>query len=73
MIKRKGTIWIIAGLLLLMAALSLTGYNVWTEHTAGIQADEVVNRLAEIIPEAVGALEYPSRAPTFSDETCGVV
>lgn len=53
MIKRKGTIWIIAGLLLLMAALSLTGYNVWTEHTAGIQADEVVNRLAEIIPEEI--------------------
>ena len=53
MIKRKGTIWMIAGLLLLMAALSLTGYNVWTEHTAGIQADEVVNRLAEIIPEEI--------------------
>ena len=51
MIKRKATIWMIAGLLLLMTALSLTGYNVWTEHTAGIQADEVVNRLAEIIPE----------------------
>lgn len=53
MIKRKGTIWMIAGLLLLMTALSLTGYNVWTEHTAGIQADEVVNRLAEIIPEEI--------------------
>lgn len=51
MIKSKGTIWIIAGLLLLMTALSLTGYNVWTERTAGIQADEVVNRLAEIIPD----------------------
>lgn len=53
MIKRKATIWMIAGLLLLMTALSLTGYNVWTEHTAGIQADEVVNRLAEIIPEEI--------------------
>lgn len=51
MIKKKGTVWIIAGLLLLLAALSLVGYNVWTEFSAGAQANEVVNRLAEIIPK----------------------
>jgi sortase A len=50
-IKKKGTVWIFAGLLLLLAAISLISYNVWTEFSAGAQANKVVNRLAEIIPE----------------------
>lgn len=48
---KKGTIWMSAGLLLILAALFLTVYNVWDESRAGKAADEVVAQLEEEIPD----------------------
>ena len=51
MIKKKGTVWIIAGLVLIITAFFLIGYNLWTEYSAGVQIEKDANRLAEMIFE----------------------
>lgn len=43
---KKGILSIIIGLLLITAALSLTGYNFWNNHRAGVEAEKVLNILA---------------------------
>ena len=45
---KKGTIWIVAGLLLIAAALSLTGYNLWDNYRAGVKAQNI---LEQLLPE----------------------
>lgn len=42
---KKGTICIISGLLLIAAALSLTGYNLWDNHRAGVEAQDILEQL----------------------------
>lgn len=50
--KRKGgAIFIAGGLLLLAAALFLTGYNLYDEYRAGAVADHVLETLQQQIPE----------------------
>ena len=49
--KRKGSGFILAGLLLIAAALLLTGYNLWEENRAGDAAVEVTQQLVEMIPQ----------------------
>lgn len=50
--KRKGSIWIFLGLLLIAAALLLTGWNLQESRSAGDTSLEVMNRLAERMPTA---------------------
>ena len=49
--KRKGSGFILAGLLLIAAALLLTGYNLWEENRAADAAVEVTQQLVEMIPQ----------------------
>ncbi len=48
--NKKGIVWILLGLLLLAAALSLTVYNVYDAHRAEKAANLAVSRLEELIP-----------------------
>ena len=49
--KRKtGTICIILGLLLIAAALGLTGYNIWDDARAGRASAAVAEELLEVMP-----------------------
>ena len=45
---KKGTLSIIAGLLLIAAALSLTAYNLWDDRRAGAEAQRI---LTELLPQ----------------------
>lgn len=42
---KKGTLNIVVGLLLIAAALSLTGYNMWDNHRAGAEAQKALHQL----------------------------
>lgn len=48
--RRKGTIWITLGLLLIAAALFITGRNLWESRQAEESALEIIDHLDEIIP-----------------------
>ena len=48
MMNRKGTIWIILGLLLIAAALLITAHNLRENSYVGEVSEEVVNQLDEI-------------------------
>lgn len=50
--RRKGRVWIIAGLLLMAAALFLTGYNLWEQHRAGDAAAQAASTLTQQLPAA---------------------
>ena len=49
--KTTGTICIILGLLLIAAALGLTGYNLWDNERAGKASADITERLLEVMPE----------------------
>ena len=77
MMNRKGTIWIILGLLLIAAALLITAHNLRENSYVGEVSEEVVNQLDEIIPsqpvqeptkehDSAGSPEYPMEA--FTEE-----
>lgn len=48
--NKKGSLLILAGALLLMGALGLTGYNIWDENRAARSADTVLRQMEELIP-----------------------
>lgn len=48
--KHKGAIWIALGLLLIAAALFITGRNLWESRQAEESALEIIDHLDEIIP-----------------------
>ncbi len=56
--KRKGTIWMCIGLLLIMAALFLTCYNVWDEYRANHVRIAVLEELEPEIEEKEAVLDY---------------
>lgn len=49
--KKKGTFLICIGLLLLAAALVLTGYNIWESEQAKISSDKAVAEMTKVIEE----------------------
>ena len=49
--KKSGTICIILGLLLIAAALGLTGYNLWDNERAGRASADITERMLEVMPE----------------------
>ena len=59
---KRGTVGIIAGLLLIAAALFLSGYNVWDGSRAGAETEAVLERLLPKIDEdpvpAEGRMQY---------------
>lgn len=48
--NKKGSLLILAGVLLLMGALGLTGYNIWDENRAARSTDTVLRQMEELIP-----------------------
>lgn len=65
---KKGSIGIIAGLLLIAAALFLTSYNLWDNHRAGREAKKVLEKVLSVIEDdpipregrlRPGGMEYP--------------
>lgn len=51
--KRNGTGMIVGGLLLLAAALFLTGYNLWDEQRAGNEAASVLEQVLQVQEDTV--------------------
>lgn len=49
--NRRGLILISLGVLLLLGALGLTGYNMWDDRRAGEAVESVVQEMDELIPE----------------------
>lgn len=67
-IKPKGRIFMAAGLLCILAAFSLTGYNLWDEYRAGLTSDNVFEQLTHVIdenPENPGDTDQEERIPDY--------
>lgn len=64
--RKKGSILIAIGLLLLAAALLLTLYNIWDAHRADVAAQTAVQALKEMIPTLRTAPEQ-ERQPGFPE------
>ena len=54
--KRKGSVLIVLGVLLLLAALGLSVYNYLDSSRAGRQAAEAVERLVKVLPEPASTI-----------------
>ena len=67
--QRNGTIWIVLGLLLLVAAAALTGYNLQEANRAKASADALLEALKPALPEPPGdadpAADGPDKQPDF--------
>lgn len=68
--KRKGGFLITLGLLTIIAALGLVGYNVWDAKRAEDASKEIVDQLDEILPAERTLPEEPmiEEAPTREEE-----
>ena len=51
MMRKEGNLWMLLGLLLLGAALCLTGYNLWEEYQAEKSARQVLSQMDAQLPE----------------------
>ena len=49
--RKRGSLLITLGVLLLAAALGLTAYNLYEDHRAAVAADQVTVQLKEVLPE----------------------
>ena len=64
---------LIAGIVLVVAALGLTGYNLLTEELAGQERDVILSELDELLPALDGSAaltgegEAAQNAPTFEE------
>ena len=72
--KKKGTIWMTGGLLLLAAALFLTAYNLYDGKRAGLATDKVVASLVSEMEENQrqrsgygGSYDTPGTAGTLNE------
>lgn len=61
--KRKGTIWIVTGLLLIAAALCLTVYNIREETSAAAASAQI---MGELLPEVIAGTE---KTPVNTEKT----
>lgn len=62
--KRKGSLWITAGMLLLVSALCLTFSNLWEENRAGKTAEQVALQLTAQAPAMQAPAVQVPAAPT---------
>lgn len=73
--KRKGSAWIVLGLLLIAASLLITGYNLRESKQAGDESQKIVERLDEIISaqptEAAAQKQINLAAPNRPDRQTG--
>lgn len=71
--NKRGLFWIITGLLLIVAALSLTAFNLILEHRAGAAAEDALTQLeAQIlthpVEQSLPVIENPSEIPAIPTE-----
>lgn len=59
---KRGTGWIIAGVILLLGAFSLSGYNLYTQYLAGKSSDIILTELENEPPAPVSELPPPEEA-----------
>ena len=64
--KRRGTIWLASGLLLILCAVGLTLYNFNQEITAGEEADAVMEELTPILAQVSIRTVTPRPAAEFA-------
>lgn len=69
--SKKAKVLIVAGLLLICAALGLAAFNLWSESNAGKASDDVLSQMEGMLPVRSDAVPYyvldPNMAmPTFS-------
>ena len=64
---KKGNLFTGLGLLLIVAALFLTGYNIWDDYRAGQASQEIVSEVVHLIPEE--SLETVETDSSKSEET----
>lgn len=59
--RHRGRVWIVTGLVLIAAALCLTGYNLWDNARAAASVNMKLDQLKKIIPEQqpLEELQYP--------------
>lgn len=73
--RRKGCVWITSGLLLIAAALLMTGYNLRQSRQAGDESRKIVEHLDEIISaqptEAAAQEQFTLPAPKQPDRQPG--
>jgi sortase A len=60
--RKKGTVFIVLGILMICAALALVCYNRWDAKRADEAAQAAVTQLVEKIPENPGLSELPTEA-----------
>lgn len=58
MVRKEGNLWMLLGLLLLAAALCLTGYNLWEEYQAEKSARQVLSQMDAQLPESAALPAY---------------
>ena len=58
--KKKGVLFTIIGLALIVAALLLTGRNLFEEYLAGKEAEQILSALQDRIPESVPQIKITS-------------
>lgn len=68
MMKRKGTVWIVAGLLLIAMALFISAHNLWESAKAGASAEKILKSmdLEQTVPAK--ATENPVEESPNADE-----
>ena len=70
-----GMVMTIIGISAVAAGLGLSGYNLWDNYRAGIQANTTLNTIVQRQKELVSAnpLEIPTMFPTYSDRELPVL
>lgn len=67
--RKCAAILLTLGLLLTLAALGVTGYNLWDDHRAGVEAEQVLEVLLQHRKTAGTASHTPSEAPVELEQT----
>ena len=63
--NRKGLSWICIGLLLIAAALSIIGYNIWEDKNAEASVKDVMRQMETVVhPKAIDSSEQPAVTET---------
>lgn len=66
--SRRGTVLILLGVLLIVGAAVLTGYNLWTDHRGEAQSGEAIQALSGLIPDVKDALAAKEEADEAQTE-----
>lgn len=64
--KIKSKIFLVTGTLLILAALSLTGYNIWADHKAGKQSLEALTQIHQQWENASEEVNFRAEKNVFS-------